>query len=377
MSAAASMVSIGDEGVLNKEVSSTLRDVWIDRDLGWLDFNDRVLAEALDERTPLLERAKFLAIVTSNLDEFFMKRIAVLRKVSTQEGVGLLGRVRERILNSVHVQAGCFRNTIVPELARHGVHLLKWDELTIAQQAEVSAYFDSQISPALTPLVFDPAHPFPFISNLSTSLAFMLEDQNRVTISYARVKVPSVLKQWIAIEADAPDGHRIFAPLYEVIRGNVHKLYGGMKLTATTLFRITRDAEVEIDDDSDEALREQVREQVRLRRYEPVVRIEFAPGSDQSIRAMLQERFELSALDVYDSPGELDYTSLFQIAGLPIPALRDAAWCPLTPDAIEESPDIFAAIRAADVLVHHPYDSFEDTVEEFIAAAAKDPETLP
>jgi polyphosphate kinase len=189
--------------------------------------------------------------------------------------------------------------------------------------------------------------------------------------------VPSVLKQWIAIEADAPDGHRIFAPLYEVIRGNVHKLYGGMKLTATTLFRITRDAEVEIDDDSDEALREQVREQVRLRRYEPVVRIEFAPGSDQSIRAMLQERFELSALDVYDSPGELDYTSLFQIAGLPIPALRDAAWCPLTPDAIEESPDIFAAIRAADVLVHHPYDSFEDTVEEFIAAAAKDPETLP
>ncbi len=376
MSAAPSMVSIGDEGVLNKEVSSSLGDVWIDRDLGWLDFNDRVLAEALDERTPLLERAKFLAIVTSNLDEFVMKRVAVLRKASTPRGVELLGKVRERILNSVHVQAGCFRNTIVPELARHGVHLLKWDDLTIAQQAEVSAYFDTQISPALTPLVFDPAHPFPFLSNLSTSLAFMLEDQHRATISYARVKVPSVLKQWIAIEADAPAGHRVFAPLYEVIRGNVHKLYGGMKLTATTLFRITRDAEVEIDDDSDETLREQVREQVRLRRYEPVVRIEFAPGSDPSIRNMLQERFELSAADVYDTPGELDYTSLFQIAGLPIPALRDPAWIPLTPAGIDDGPDIFAAIRAGDVLVHHPYDSFEDTVEEFIAAAAKDPETV-
>jgi len=190
------------------------------------------------------------------------------------------------------------------------------------------------------------------------------------------VKVPAVLKQWIAIEADAPAGHRVFAPLYEVIRGNVHKLYGGMKLTATTLFRITRDAEVEIDDESDEALREQVREQVRLRRYEPVVRIEFAPGSDPSIRNMLQERFELSASDVYDTPGELDYTSLFQIAGLPIPALRDPVWIPLTPASIEESPDIFAAMRAGDVLVHHPYDSFEDTVEEFIAAAAKDPETV-
>jgi len=376
MSAAPSMVSIGDEGVLNKEVSSTLRDVWLDRDLGWLDFNDRVLAEALDQRTPLLERAKFLAIVTSNLDEFFMKRVAVLRKASTPQGVELLGKVRERILHSLHEQARCFRDTIIPELAGHGVHLLKWDELSRAQQAEVGAYFDTQISPALTPLVFDPAHPFPFLSNLSTSLAFMLEDQHRATISYARVKVPAVLKQWIAIEADAPAGHRVFAPLYEVIRGNVHKLYGGMKLTATTLFRITRDAEVEIDDESYEALREQVREQVRLRRYEPVVRIEFAPGSDPSIRNMLQERFELSASDVYDTPGELDYTSLFQIAGLPIPALRDPAWIPLTPASIEESPDIFAAMRAGDVLVHHPYDSFEDTVEEFIAAAAKDPETV-
>ena len=376
MSAMPSMVSIGDEGVLNREVAPKLLDVWIDRDLGWLDFNERVLAEALDQRTPLLERVKFLAIVNSNLDEFFMKRVAVLRKASTPERVELLGKVRERIVHCLQEQAVCFRDTIVPELARHGVHLLKWDELTEAQQAEAGAYFDTEISPALTPLVFDPAHPFPFLSNLSTSLAFVLEDPQKETTSYARVKVPSVLKQWVALETNVPVGQRAFAALYEVIRGNVHKLYGGMKLTGTTMFRLTRDAEVEIDDESEEALRDLVREQVRQRRYEPVVRLEFAEGSDHAIRAMLQERFKLSPADIYESPGELDYTSLFQIAGLPIPSLRDPAWSPLPPPALENSPDIFAAIRTGDVLVHHPYDSFEDSVEEFIAAAATDPQTV-
>jgi polyphosphate kinase len=376
MSAAPAMVSIGDLGVLNREVSLALSDVWIDRDLGWLDFNDRVLAEALDGRTPLLERVKFLAIFTSNLDEFFMKRMSVLRQGSAPEQVQLLGKVRERLLSSLQIQAACFTDTIIPELAAQGVHFRKWDELTAAQQDEAGAYFDSQISPALTPLVFDPAHPFPFLSNLSISLAFVLEDPQKETTSYARVKVPAVLKQWTALEADVPPGQKVFVPLYEVIRGNAHRLYGGMKLTGTTLFRLTRDAEVEIDDDSDEALRDLVREQVRQRRYEPVVRLEFAAGADPSIREMLRERFALTAEDIYDAPGELDYTSLFQIAGLPIPALRDSPWSPLPPPAFENSSDMFAAIRAGDVLVHHPYESFEDSVEHFVAAAAGDAETV-
>src|SRR5580698_1603937 len=188
------LASIGDHGVLNAPLSPGLPPVWIDRDLSWLDFNERVLAEALDERTPLLERAKFLAIVTSNLDEFFMKRVAVLRKGSTPERTDLLKKVRERIVQCLHRQAACFRDAIVPGLASHGVHLMKWDELTGAQQAEASAYFDSEISPALTPLVFDPAHPFPFLSNLSTSLAFLLTDARERVTSYARVKIPSVLK---------------------------------------------------------------------------------------------------------------------------------------------------------------------------------------
>jgi polyphosphate kinase len=376
MGVAAAMVSIGDDGVLNRPVSQALSDVWIDRDLGWLDFNDRVLAEALDDRTPLLERAKFLAIFSANLDEFFMKRVSVLRKGSTPERARLLATVRERLLCSLERQAGCFRNTLVPALAKHGIHLRRWDELTAAQRDEAGAYFDSEVSPALTPLVFDPAHPFPFLSNLSTSLAFLLHDEEKEAPSYARVKIPPVLKQWIALEAEVPAGETVLAPLYEVIRGNVHKLYGGMRLTGTTLFRVTRDAEFEIDDESDATLEEMVREQVRLRRYEPVLRLEFAPGSDPSIREMLRKRFGLSAADVYDVPDELDYTTLFEIAGMPHAALEDPVWTPLPSAAIENSHDIFAAIRAADVLVHHPYESFEDSVEHFIAAAAADPETV-
>jgi polyphosphate kinase len=376
MSAAPARVSIGDTGVLNQEVSQPLSEVWIDRDLGWLEFNDRVLAEALDERTPLLERAKFLAIFTSNLDEFFMKRVSILRSGATPECEKLLAQIHDRLAQSLDRQAGCFRNQLVPELARNGIHLRAWDGLTPAQQGEAERYFDSEISAALTPLVFDPAHPFPFLSNLSTSLAFLLHDPQKETSCYARVKVPGVLKQWIAIETDVPDGEKVFVPLYEVIRGNVHKLYTGMKLTGTTLFRLTRDAEVDIDDDSDAALRDVVREQIRQRRYEPVVRLEFAPGSDPSIREMLRERFELTAADVYDLSGEVDYTSLFQIAALPVPALRDPAWSPLPPPALEDSPDIFAAIRAGDILVHHPYESFEDSVEHFISAASADPDTV-
>jgi polyphosphate kinase len=376
MSAAPAMVSIGDDGVLNREVSHSLSDIWLDRDLGWLDFNDRVLAEALDNRTPLLERAKFLAIFTSNLDEFFMKRVAILRSEPTPDRIKLLQKLRERLIRSLHRQAECFRDQIVPELAKHGVHFRNWEELTSSEQNEASLYFDSEISAALTPLVFDPAHPFPFLSNLSKSLAFLLRDPQKETTSYARVKVPEVLKQWISLESTALAGKRVFVPLHEVIRGNIHKLYTGMELTGKTLFRLTRDAEVDIDEDSDEALPEVVREQVRQRRYEPVIRLEFAAGANPSIREMLCQRFKLSDLDVYDVPGELDYTSLFQIAALPLESLKDAPWSPRPSLSVQEGTEIFSLIGAGDILVHHPYDSFEHSVERFIAAAAEDPRTV-
>ena len=370
------MVSIGDVGVLNQPVSQPLSEIWLDRDLAWLDFNDRVLAEAMDDRNPLLEQVKFLAIFTSNLDEFFMKRMAVLRRgVGTPEKLALRQQLRDRLISSLRIQADCYRG-LLPQLAAHGIHLSSWDDLTASQREEAGKYFDAEVSPAVTPLVFDPEHPFPFLSNLSTSLAYYLQDPVRGVASYARVKVPGGVKQWIELKADVPAGQTLLVALYEVIRGNVHKLYPGMELTGTTLFRLTRDAEVEIDEAPETSLREVVKEQVRQRRYEPVVRLEFAAGADASMADMLRQRFELDPSDVYELSGELDYTTLFQIASLPLPALRDTPWTPLIPAALETCHDIFAAIRNGDILIHHPYESFEHTVEAFVAAAASDPDTV-
>jgi polyphosphate kinase len=369
------LASIGDYGVLNSRLTPELSEVWIDRDLSWLDFNERVLAEALDERTPLLERAKFLAIFSSNLDEFFMKRVAVLREAKTEEERTLFLQMRENLLPMLLGQSKCYREAVIPELAAHGILLHDWDDLTEAQQEEAGAYFDSNVSAALTPLVINPEHPFPFLSNLSTSLAFRLEDPERCEQMVARMKIPSGLKQWIPLSAGLAPGQRLLVPLREVIRGNIEKLYSGMVVSGMTLVRITRDAQVDLGEDSPAEIRALVKEQVRQRRYEPVVRLEFGRGADPGICQMLRERFELSAADIYEVDGEVDYTTLFEIAGLPVPELRDAPWTPLVPPALEEG-SLFSSIQAGDLLVHHPYESFDATVERFISVAADDPDTV-
>ncbi|HKE83695.1 MAG TPA: polyphosphate kinase 1 [Vicinamibacterales bacterium] len=349
--------------------------VWVDRDLGWLEFNRRVLAEALDDRTPLLEQAKFLAIFSSNLDEFFMKRMALLRDHDNPSQHRLIEEIRARLRPQLIQQSQHFRGTLVPALSRHGIHLRRWDALTLAQRLEACEYFDSQVSPALTPLIIDPSQPFPFFSNLSLSLAFVLEDHTGQRLD-ARVKVPPELVQWIPLTDDVAEGERVFVRLHEVIRENAHKLYPGMRLSSPTLFRLTRDAEVEMNDEGDQGLRELVREQIRQRRYEPVVRLECAANADGRIRAMLQGRFELASEDVYEVDGELDYTSLFQIANLDVPALRDAPWTPVTPVRLDNGPNIFQTLSQGDLLVHHPYESFDQSVERFISAAADDSRTI-
>jgi polyphosphate kinase len=369
------LASIGDQGVLNSRLSAELSEVWLDRDLSWLDFNDRVLAEALDQRTPLLERAKFLAIFTANLDEFFMKRVALLREAQTNEERALFLQLREKLLPVLRRQAECYQQALIPELAKHGILLLIWDDLTKAQREEAGIYFDNNISAALTPLVIDPEHPFPFLSNLSTSLAFRLEDPDKAEHMVARMKIPNALRQWVPLSAGVQAGQRLLVPLHEVVRGNIVKLYGGMKISGMTLVRITRDADVQVDEDPETGIQEVVREQIRQRRYEPVVRLEFGPGADPGLREMLRERFKLSAADVYELDGELDYTALFEIAELPVPELRDAPWTPLVPAAVSNTP-IFAAMQAGDLLVHHPYESFDASVEHFISTAADDPDTV-
>jgi polyphosphate kinase len=369
------LASIGDQGVLNERLSPELSEVWIDRDLSWLDFNDRVLAEAIDERTPLLERAKFLAIFSSNLDEFFMKRIAVVRGVKTEEQFARFVHLRQRLLPLLQRQAECYRHSIVPNLAKHGIFLRGWDELTDTQREEAATYFDENVSPALTPLVINPEHPFPFLSNLSTSLTFRLYDPERAEQMVARLKIPGGLKQWIPLTAGVEPAKRLLVSLHELVRGNIHKLYDGMTLSGMTLVRITRDAEVELLEASDAEIRIQVQEQIRQRRYEPVVRLEFGPGSDKGIRDLLRERFQLTSADVYELDAEVDYTTLFEIAGLPIPELRDSAWTPMVKGSLADR-QIFSAMQEGDVLVHHPYESFDATVENFISSAADDPDTV-
>ncbi len=247
--------------------------------------------------------------------------------------------------------------------------------MSAAQQREAGEYFDAQVSAALTPLVIHPAQPFPFFSNLSLSVAFFLHDHLGESVD-ARVKVPRNFKQWVPLTAGVPRGEHVFVGLHDLIRENAHKLYPGMRLTSPTLFRLTRDAEVEIEEDAHQGLRELVREQVRQRRYEPAVRLEFAPGADARLRQMLQDRFALTSDDVYELPGDLDCTSLFQVAGLNEPALRDAQWTPVVPARLAGDASIFDAIAAGDLLVHHPYESFDDSVGRFISTAADDAATV-
>jgi polyphosphate kinase len=375
--ATATLASIGDYGVLNASLPPALQEVWIDRDLSWLDFNERVLAEALDERMPLLERAKFLAIFTSNLDEFFMKRKAVLRSGDSDGQHTLSQQVREKLLPMLRRQADCYRNVIIPGLAEHGVFLRYWDELTAGQQAEAERYFDSNLSAALMPLVIDPVHPFPFLSNLSTSLVFRLRDVLRGESMFARVKIPEVLKHWVALTTDLEPGQKLLVPLSEVIRGNLGKLYSGMEISGITVVRLTRGAEVELDDDIGKDFRAQVREEIRQRRYEPVVRLEFGPEADPTVREMLRERFQLNEMDLYDMQERVNYIPLFELMGLPLPSLRDRDWTPLRPSFLPDTPGaIFSAIQSGDFLVHHPYDSFDATVEHFISSAADDPQVV-
>lgn len=363
---------------------STWSGALFDRDLGWLKFNERVLHEALDERTPLLERLKFLAIFTSNLDEFFMKRVELLRQsasdplsASAKADHPLWDQIRSSVLKSLGKQHECFHGHLKPSLAKHGVHLLECQELTAEQTNEARQYFLASVLPVVTPLAYDPVHPFPFLSNLSTSLGVVLRTPGTEQQLFARVKVPATLPQWIGLKANHVDNQRYYLPLVEVMRHNLDLLFPGMEIVSTTLFRITRDAEVEQTEVAPEDFRETVQAGLLKRRFEPVVRVEFGPNPDPWVRRLLIDKLDLSEMDVYDVPGVLDYTGLFGVSFLPIPELRDPAWTPLVPPVLRESDgNLFALIRSGDVLVHHPYESFDATVEQFIHQAADDPAVL-
>jgi polyphosphate kinase len=359
-----------------------LQEAWFDRDLSWLEFDRRVLALALDERTPLLERLKFLAIFTSNLDEFFMKRVGAMRTRAYVSGVPAtveefnahILAIRSALHPMLLQQAECFAD-LRQRLVRHRIRLAGWDELKPGQRAEATEYFDRHVSPALTPLSLNPSHPFPFMSNLSTSWGFVIRDPETSDRVLIRVKVPTTLPQWLPLRSGVEPGERCFVSLQELVRQNAGRLFPGVEIEGATLFRVARNADIAIEEDSDNSIRELIEEQVRQRRFQPVVRLEFGEAPSPEIRDSLVTRFELRDGDVYELPGILDYTSLFEIASLPVPELRDPQWTPLPPLGMDADEDIFASIRAGDVLVHHPYESFDASVERFIRDAASDAST--
>jgi polyphosphate kinase len=355
---------------------------WLDRDLSWLEFNRRVLQEALDARNRLLERVKFLAIFSSNLDEFFMKRMALIRpladdtSLAADESRDLLRRKRELITSLLAEQAACYSGVIRPQLAERGIHLVDWADLSDAQRQEASTVFETEISPVLTPLSLDSAHPFPFVSNLSTSWAFRLDDPVSGESVLVRVKVPRELPQWLRVRADVESPARVFVGLDQVIAANAEGLFSGMVIESASLFRVCRDAEVELEAEG-ESKRALVEREVLQRRFEPVVRLEIQPNADPGMVSELKQRFALTTDDIYEMPALLDYTTLFEIAGLEVEPLRNPPWTPLPPIGLEAAEsDIFTAIRASDILLHQPYDSFYAGVERFIREAADDPLTV-
>ncbi|MBX2988920.1 MAG: polyphosphate kinase 1 [Bdellovibrionaceae bacterium] len=357
------------------------------REIGWLHFNRRVLHEAEDSRTPLLERLRFLAISDSNLDEFFMKRVGGLKRqvaagISPKSSDGKtpqeqLTLIRSYVQDMMKAQASCYKQ-LLQELAKQEIHLLRWKDLSAGEREFVRVYYKKNIFPVLTPLSVDPGHPFPFISNLSVSLGVTLKHPDQEDKHFARIKMPKnkdTMPPWIRVDGD-PKSSR-FISLIEVVRENLGDLFPSMQVLDVMPFRVTRNVELDRDDDEAEDLLKMIAEELRQRRFAEVVRIEHGPNPDPWMLKFLMDELELGEDDIYSHPGELDYSDLLVVADLDRPELRDPPHQPVVPLAFrDEGQSVFSLLRVGDHLVHHPYESFSATVERFIREAALDPKVL-
>ena len=358
---------------------------YVNRELSWLDFNARVLALAEDPATPLLERAQFCAIFANNLDEFFYVRIAGL-KDQVAAGIGASGPdglspseqlrcTRERVNGLLERLGQTFLENIVPELASAGIRLSGWDSLDEADREYLVTVFEERIFPVLTPLAVDPGHPFPYISNLSLNLALIVRDPVTGERRFARVKVPPLLPRFVVL----PDGER-FVPLEQVIAAHIDELFPGMEIESHHPFRVTRNADLTLEEEEADDLLEAVEMELRRRRFGRAVRLEVNPGISDEVRELLIAELDLGPDDVYEIEGPLDLTGLWAVHELDRPELKDEVWPPTTQPRLvapdDEPVDLFAAIRERDILVHHPYDSFTTSVEAFIKQAARDPNVL-
>ncbi|HEV2475303.1 MAG TPA: polyphosphate kinase 1 [Candidatus Dormibacteraeota bacterium] len=371
------------------ELSPVLAPVgsrYINRELSRLDFDERVLAMAEDPRLPLLERVRFLAIFSQNLDDFFQVRVAGLKEqvlaavaVASPDGMSPLDQlkaIRTRVERLVQRQVGIYKREMLPALAQSGITIVRAAGVDKRELARLHTVFREQIFPVLTPLAVDPGHPFPYISHLSLNLAVMVRDPQRKQQRFARVKVPPVLPRFIPlIEGET------YVPLEDVIALHLTALFPGMDIVSQSPFRVTRDGDLDdVDSDAEDLLAAIQTELRRRRRHARVVRLEVDPDMTPEVLELLTRELELQPADIYQVDGLLDMGSLLSLTLLDRPDLKEETWTPTTQPRLRgiaaEVPDLFAVLRAGDVLAHHPYDSFATSVEAFIDHAASDPDVL-
>jgi polyphosphate kinase len=354
-------------------------DRYLDREQSWVRFNQRVLELAEDDKIPLLERVRFLAIFASNLDEFFMVRVAgLMRRMAAGFPLsGTDGKTADELLKNTLTQAGLlesrhaavFADQVKPALTGHGIEILRWKELTGGERANLTELFRKSVYPVLTPLVVDPAHPFPFISGLSLNLAVTLVDPTAGISMFARVKVPPSLPRFVNV------GQYRYVPIEDVIAAHLDQLFGGMDIVERYVFRITRVRELEVDEDVTENLLQAMERELVKRRFEPAVRLEVEQDMSQDVLRRLARELSVDENAVYRLPGPLDLTGLNEIADLPIGDLKYPPFVP-NPKAVPTDASIFDTLDERDMLVHHPYDSFTTTVQRLVEEAAADPRVL-
>ncbi|MEO8456368.1 MAG: RNA degradosome polyphosphate kinase [Chloroflexota bacterium] len=357
---------------------------YLNREISDLQFKARVLAIAEDPAVPLLERAKFLAIVATNLDEFYMVRVAGLKR---QQAAGLtalsadgltpteqLAAISRQVDKLMHREHAAFLDEVLPALKERDIRILRWDELSKSQRREMSAVFRERIFPILTPLAVDPGHPFPYISNRSLNLAVFIQDPEK-RVRFARVKVPPLLPRLMAIE----EGH-CYVPVEDVMAANLGDLFPGMEVMTSHAFRVTRDAELEVDDDGAEDLLSALEQEITRRRFSKAVRLEIEKGTPKHLLVMLMRELQVDEPDIFELPGPLDLSCLAELLAISRPDLKDPPFQPVNHPkllSMDEMPaDVFAALREGDILVHHPYESFANSVQLFIEQAAADPNVL-
>ncbi|MGE5278453.1 MAG: polyphosphate kinase 1 [Acidobacteriota bacterium] len=360
------------------------RSLYFNREISWLAFNHRVLEEALDTSWPLLERLKFLSIFHSNLDEFFMIRVSGLHEqleaaVTERSADGLsaqdqLRAIGEVVRRDLAVASATLKDDILPRLAEAGIRVVRWADIDAERRKELTAYFESVVFPILTPLAFDPAHPFPFVSNLSLSLAIELTEKEDGRVFFARVKVPPSLPRFVPLPGNTQRACD-FLLLEDLVEAHLSHLFPGMRIRGASSFRVTRDADIEIREEEAGDLLRSVAENVRRRRFGAAIRLEVDDRCPEAVRELLRAQLELDADDVYVCAGPLAVSDCLAVQRLDRPDLKDAPFLPAAGSLFARPGDSFETIRQRDVLLHLPYDSF-DPVLQFLQDAATDPDVL-